>query len=119
MLYILKYFIKQSKCCFMADNTNHQYCKKTFELFGDQWFLVVVNTLRDNSERFNCLQRNLNINTATLAKKLKRLEELGIIKRNEKITDNQSVYYELTAAGVELVPIIDQMMAYSARLLDS
>lgn len=97
-------------------NTNSTECKKSFELFGDQWNLIIVDSLREKDLRFNEIQRLIGINSATLVNRLKKLEEFKLITRLEKTCDNQSVSYSLTELGKELLPIIDQILSFSAKI---
>lgn len=91
-------------------------CTRVFEVFGDRWILRIVDVLRDEPLRFGALQKRLDINTATLTVKLKQLEGLGLVERLEEFCDKQSVAYTLTPRGIELIPIIDQILSFSSKL---
>lgn len=97
-------------------HTNKNQCKKTYEIFGDQWNLQIAEALGEDECRFNDIQRQLGINSATLTTKLKRLEELKLIDRLEKTRDKQSVTYKLTPYGTKLLPIIQSMLEFTQNL---
>ena len=91
-------------------------CNETFELFGDQWNLRIIDSIHLENRRFTELQRLTTINTATLTKKLKYLEKLGLLDRIQEYCDKQSVAYRLTELGRELLPIIKKMRHFSSQL---
>lgn len=94
-------------------------CQLSFEIFGDRWNLKIVDVLRNEALRFNDIMRELSINTATLSGRLRQLEELNLLNRIEQSCDKQSVAYELTALGKELLPVIDDMLKLSSKLAKS
>ena len=62
-------------------------CNETFELFGDQWNLRIIDSIHLENRRFTEIQRLTTINTATLTKKLKYLEKLGLLDRIQEYCD--------------------------------
>jgi len=97
-------------------NHTTKHCPKVFEIFGDQWNLQIADSLREGEARFTDIQRRLSINSATLANRLKRLEELQLVNRIEHSCDKQSVAYALTDLGLELLPILDQMLSLNSKI---
>lgn len=84
------------------------------KLLGDDWTLCIVSSLSKGGLRYCGIQRALNnVNPATLTNRLKKLEELDIVKRNEETVDKLSVVYELTDKGKAILPIINEIEKFS------
>ncbi|MES2436765.1 MAG: helix-turn-helix domain-containing protein [Patescibacteria group bacterium] len=96
---------------------NEPACIKAFEVFGDGWRLKIVDALRNGELRFKELQELLGINSATLTTKLKTLEEMGMIIRNEETINKLSVTYCLSKLGKESLPVVDSMFNFGKKLL--
>jgi DNA-binding HxlR family transcriptional regulator/putative sterol carrier protein len=88
---------------------------KATELIGEKWTLLVLRELLLGTTRFNDFQRAMSRMSPTLlAKRLRHLEEFGIIIR--KILSGQRGYeYRLTAAGKELAPLIEVLGVWGMR----
>ena len=80
---------------------------KTTAIIGDQYNLLIFFELNNFGEKsFNELKRMTSINAVTLTRKLRALEENGLVtKRNS----GKEVLYSLTAKAHELKPIIDDI----------
>jgi DNA-binding HxlR family transcriptional regulator len=92
-------------------------CTKTFQMFGDRWTLRIVNALRGGELRFKEIEKRLDINSATLTTRLKRLEDLKVIVRTEETIDKLSVTYKLTRFGMELLPIYDGIVTFGEKVI--
>jgi DNA-binding HxlR family transcriptional regulator len=80
-------------------------------LLSDIWTMVILRDLVRKPMRFNQLCESLeSISTRTLALKLKRLEALGIIKKN-------GIGYAMTATGIKIRPVMDEMAKYGKKYL--
>ncbi len=94
-----------------------QFCPvaKATELVGEKWTLLILRELLLGTTRFNDFQRAMSRMSPTLlAKRLRRLEECGIIIR--KKLSGQKVYeYRLTAAGKELSPLLEILAVWGMR----
>lgn len=78
------------------------------KMLGDAWTLLIINYIRHQEKRFSEIEKAIwNVNPVTLTRRLKRMEQCGLIKRNEKT--RHSVSYQLTKKGMELLPIIDNI----------
>lgn len=87
-------------------------------VFGDAWTLFIIDALRSGSKRFSELERAIpDICPVTLSGRLRKLEKLGFVKREEKTLDKLSVSYSLTAQGADMLPIIKNMRAYAEKHL--
>src|SRR5262249_1464480 len=81
------------------------------EVVGDSWSLLIVRDLlfARGATYTELLRTRESISTNILANRLGRLEERGIVSRRE---DGR---YELTPKGRDLVPILREMILWSAK----
>jgi DNA-binding HxlR family transcriptional regulator len=89
----------------------------TLDLLGDKWTLLIVRDMIFMGKKYykEFLESAEGIATNILADRLKRLEEEGIINRYND-PDNQTQYiYELTDKGLDLLPVILQMIVWGAK----
>jgi DNA-binding HxlR family transcriptional regulator len=94
-----------------------QFCPvaKATEVIGEKWTLLVLRELLLGTTRFNDFQRAISRMSPTLlAKRLRHLEECGIIIR-KKISGQKGYEYRLTAAGKELGPLIEVLAVWGMR----
>ena len=89
----------------------------TFKIIGKKFtFHIVRNMAMRNQTRFNEFLGTIeNINSKTLALRLKELEETKIVKRTVYDEVPPRVEYTLTKKGKDLQGIIDQMAAFSMK----
>ncbi|MES3006082.1 MAG: helix-turn-helix domain-containing protein [Patescibacteria group bacterium] len=92
-------------------------CGRVFEMFGDRWTLRIVSALRDGELRFKEIEKTLSINSATLTTRLKKLEDLALVIRNEETIDKLSVTYKLTKSGTDLLPIYDGIVKFGEKMI--
>lgn len=101
----------------MTTATTHQpICLPSLKILGDYWTLRVIDELSTgNTLRFNELERRLEgVNTATLSKRLKDMQESGVLKRVEN--SRADVTYCLTELGTEAIPLLEAVNHFSAAL---
>ncbi len=94
-----------------------QFCPvaKATELIGEKWTLLILRELLLGTTRFNGFQRAMSRMSPTLlAKRLRHLEECGIIIR-KKLSGQKGYEYRLTAAGKELSPLIEVVAVWGMR----
>jgi DNA-binding HxlR family transcriptional regulator len=94
-----------------------QFCPvaKATEVIGEKWTLLILRELLMGTCRFNDFQRALSrISPTLLTKRLKHLEERGILIR-KKISGQRGYEYRLTAAGKELAPLIETLAVWGMR----
>ena len=94
-----------------------QFCPvaKASEIIGEKWTLLVLRELMLGTTRFNDFQRALSRMSPTLlAKRLRGLEECGIIIR-KKLSGRRGYEYRLTEAGKELGPLIEVLAVWGMR----
>jgi DNA-binding HxlR family transcriptional regulator len=97
--------------------SSEDHCQaETLKLLGDYVTLRVIDFLRSGEMRFTELQRSIgDVNSVTLSNRLKRLEEAGILSREEATIDRQSVAYRLTGLGKGLLPILREIQGFTAH----
>ena len=79
------------------------------DLIGDKWSLIILRDISILSRRtFNqLLKQNLEgISSATLAKRLKRLMDIGLLTVSKDQTHSQKKLYCLTESAIQFIPII-------------
>jgi DNA-binding HxlR family transcriptional regulator len=94
-----------------------QFCPiaKATELLGERWTLLVIRELMLGTRRYSDFQRALSrISPTLLTKRLRQLEQAGILIRKQKAGAKGSEYY-LTPAGKELSPVIEHMAIWGMR----
>lgn len=91
---------------------------RVVDVVGDSWSILIIRDLLEGKKRFGDLEESLSgISTRTLAKKLKMLEECGMITRTEFKEVPPHVEYELTKKGTELSDVVDAMRAFGKKHL--
>jgi DNA-binding HxlR family transcriptional regulator len=86
------------------------------ETFGDKWTLLIVRDLMFKEKRTSgeFLSSAEGISTNILAERLRRLEDAGIIT-STPAEDRRSTVYSLTQKGKDLLPIMLEITAWSAK----
>lgn len=81
----------------------------SLKAFADYWVLRIIEELdlAESGLRFSALQRALgDASPATLSNRLQRLEERGVVSREEGTDGKSSVLYTLTERGTRALPIL-------------
>lgn len=90
------------------------------KLIGDDHILCIISILGNGEMRFNEIQRSINgINPATLADRLKKLEQENIVSKKKETLDKLSVVYELTDKGRGILPIIKEIDVFANKYLNN
>jgi DNA-binding HxlR family transcriptional regulator len=86
------------------------------EVFGDPWSLLIIRDLifKDRTRYTDFLNAEEGIATNVLADRLARLEEDGIVER-ERTAPGASGRYRLTPKGLDLLPILLEIIGWSAK----
>jgi DNA-binding HxlR family transcriptional regulator len=87
------------------------------DLFGDKWSLLVMRDLlfRHKAHYREFLASEEGISTNILADRLARLEAAGLIEKSEEDRRSGKQVYVPTEKGAELIPVLLQMMLWSAK----
>ena len=84
------------------------------EVFGDPWTLLIIRDLmfKDRRTYSEFLRAEEGIATNVLADRLTRLEQDGIIAKDESPGGGG---YRLTPKGIDLLPIMMEIIGWSAK----
>jgi DNA-binding HxlR family transcriptional regulator len=87
------------------------------EMLGDRWSLLILRDMMLRGyQTFNeFLHSDEKIATNILADRLRRLESYGIIETERDPTDGRKMIYTLTAKGIDLAPVLAEMVLWAAR----
>jgi DNA-binding HxlR family transcriptional regulator len=86
------------------------------EILGDRWSLLIVRDmmLRGSKTYKEFLNSYEHIATNILADRLRRLETHGIIEARPDPTDGRKLIYSLTKKGIDLAPVLTEMVLWAA-----
>ena len=89
----------------------------SLEILGDRWSLLIVRDLMVRGLRtFKQFQQSgEGIATNILAGRLRRLEAAGIITAEAEETDARRVNYRLTRKGIDLAPVLLELLLWGSR----
>ena len=89
----------------------------SLDLFGDRWSLLIVRDLMVRGYRtYKEFQKSgEGIATNILANRLRRLAAAGIILAETEAGDARRVNYRLTEKGIDLAPVLFEMLLWGAR----
>ena len=87
------------------------------EMLGDRWSLLILRDMMVwGAKTFKEFLRSPErIATNILADRLRRLEEFGIISSKPDSTDGRKLIYVLTAKGIDLAPVLAEMVLWASR----
>jgi len=87
------------------------------EMFGDKWSLLIVRDIVFAGKKTygEFLRSPEGFATNILASRLALLEEQGILTKTPSSDDKRKDFYSLTEKGLDLIPILLSMVAWSAR----
>jgi DNA-binding HxlR family transcriptional regulator len=89
----------------------------SLEIFGDRWSLLIVRDLMFKGLRTfgEFAAAGEDVATNVLSDRLARLEEAGIVERRRDRTDARKIVYRLTRKGIDLAPVLIEMVLWAAR----
>lgn len=89
----------------------------SLELFGDRWTLLIVRDLmfKGATTFGELMDGGEGIASNVLANRLNRLEEHKIVSRQPDPTDARRFIYRLTCKGIDLAPVLVDMIVWAAR----
>src|ERR1700749_3212161 len=87
----------------------------TMEIFGDKWSLLIVRDIMFAGKRHfrELLQSEEKIATNILTDRLAMLEREGVITKSPDPEHKQKYIYNLTVKGIDLLPLIAEIGAWS------
>jgi DNA-binding HxlR family transcriptional regulator len=85
-------------------------------MLGDRWSLLIIRDMmlrgfRRYKEFMDCYE---GIATNILADRLRKLVEYGIVATKPDPSDGRKVLYVLTAKGIDLAPVLTEMVLWAA-----
>lgn len=87
------------------------------EVFGDKWSLIIIRDIMFNGKRYfrELLHSEEKIASNILTDRLVMLEKEGIISKEDDPDHKQKNIYRLTSKGIDLLPIMVEMGAWSLK----
>src|ERR1700746_2330274 len=91
------------------------------EMLGDRWSLLIIRDMmlrgfRSYKEFMECYE---GIATNILADRLRKLVAYGIITAEPDPSDGRKLIYSLTAKGIDLAPVLTEMVLWAAAHEDT
>jgi DNA-binding HxlR family transcriptional regulator len=90
------------------------------EVLGDKWSLIIIrDMIFGNRRHFRelLLKSEEGIASNILADRLKTMLEQGIITKADDPSHKQKVIYSLSERGIELLPVLAQMVVWGRKYL--
>jgi len=89
----------------------------SIEMLGDRWSLLIIRDMMVRGSRTfkEFLGSDEGIATNMLADRLRRLEAHGIIASEPDPSDGRKLIYSLTPKGIDLAPVLTEMVLWAAR----
>lgn len=89
------------------------------DIAGDKWSLLVIRDLFLGKSTFGSfLKSSEKISTSVLSIRLNQLQHAGIVKYLVSKKDKKVKFYYLTDRGIDLYPVLYEMMYWSKRNFD-
>lgn len=90
------------------------------ETFGDKWSLLIIRDIVFWGKKTygDFLKSDEGIATNILAARLASLEEQEILLKMPHPTDKRKDVYSLTEKGIELIPLLVEIVAWSGKLIE-
>jgi DNA-binding HxlR family transcriptional regulator len=87
------------------------------ETLGDAWSLLIVRDLmfKERQTYNEFLAGGEGIASNILADRLRRLEAARIVEKRRDASDARRFVYRLSAKGIELAPVLVELIIWSAR----
>jgi DNA-binding HxlR family transcriptional regulator len=91
------------------------------ERFGDRWSLLIIRDLMVRGFRTfrEFKESGEGIATNVLSDRLEKLEKSGIISVEAEKTDGRKRNYRLTEKGIDLAPVMLELLVWSSRHEDT
>ena len=103
----------------MKNNRSSCPLVNILDILGDKWSLVVVRDIFNGKKAFGeFLESPEKISTSVLTSRLQLLERAGIAQHILSKSDKKVKFYFLTDRGIDLFPILYEMVYWSKRNLD-
>jgi len=89
------------------------------DIIGDKWSLLIIRDIAlSGKNTYNeFLRSDEKIATNILADRLSMLVDIGILVTEEHPESKAKIYYRLSAQGIDLIPILVEMIIWSDKYL--
>jgi DNA-binding HxlR family transcriptional regulator len=89
----------------------------SLDILGDRWSLLIIRDLMVRGYKMfkEFEEAGEGIATNILADRLQRLQASGIITAEEERTDGRRLNYRLTEKGIDLAPVLLELLIWGAR----
>ncbi|MGL4610688.1 MAG: winged helix-turn-helix transcriptional regulator [Trueperaceae bacterium] len=88
------------------------------QILQEKWVLLIVRALLDGPKGFNELGRDIGgCNPTTLAQRLDRLEQLGLVSKKVEALMPPKSSYSLTTSGRGLQDVVDAIHLWATKHL--
>ena len=93
----------------------------SLEVLGDKWSLLIVRDMmvRGFTSFKEFQESGEGIATNTLADRLQKLEASGVMVAESDLADARRVHYRLTRKGIDLAPVVLELLIWGARYEDT
>jgi len=102
-----------------SKNKLRSHCPVNYglEAFGDRWALLILRDIVFRGKRTygEFLKSEEGFATNILASRLENLINAGILRREGHETDGRKDIYSLTEKGLDLIPLLFEMVLWSAK----
>jgi DNA-binding HxlR family transcriptional regulator len=85
------------------------------DVVGERWSLLVLREIGFGVHRFKDIQVNTGAPRETLALRLRKLEDCGVIERRRYCDRPPRDEYVLTAVGRDLSPVLSELRKWGER----
>ena len=99
---------------------DNDFCpvNEAIRFLQEKWVLHIVRSLLEGPRGFNDLSRAVGgCNPATLAQRLDRLVEIGVVDKEVQSVMPPRTMYRLTSAGMSLQRVIQEIDAWATQYL--
>lgn len=97
-------------------STEHCPIRRSLDVLGDPWVLLIVRDVLHGSGRFDQLHRNLGISEAVLSRRLRAMREAGLLDTVDYERDGRvRQRYVATEAAADLLPLLHHLAIWGER----
>ena len=91
------------------------------DIIGDKWSLLIIRDILFNDKHTysDFLNSEEKIATNILADRLSFLEGAGVISKEEHPENKVKINYKITSKGLDLMPVLFEMLLWSDRYLET
>ncbi|QNK55902.1 helix-turn-helix domain-containing protein [Paenibacillus sp. PAMC21692] len=89
----------------------------SLDILGDSWSLLIIRDIIFAGKKTfgEFIASDEGIARNILTNRLSRLEAMGLITKNPHLGDKRKDLYELTEAGLDLIPVLLELSAWGAK----